>query len=315
MDFNNVLNYTIALASIVIGILVSVYFYRKAKEEKEPRLYYQTYPEIEKISGEAEAGDIKLFYKNVEVNRVSTSYVWFWNQGRKPILKADVPASSELKITLISEQDDIKILDHKIITQSRNPINVSVLKVDGKTLKLDFEFLDYMDGWAMEIQHTGGIDTKFGFDGIILGCSKGVDITDPSEYVKTTGSRFPRGVIPTLAISMFACILFCFGAIIPVFLSELNTDTPGKIVLTPNELGEVIRAKSPDLQSEIIESILQEAGARTIFNNKLSTEIIIYALVFFMIITCLGGFIALPILLTFYSQYPFPENLTFESGK
>jgi hypothetical protein len=81
----------------LFGILLSIYLYKKGIETKEPKCYYKTKRNISKLSG-GKNSKIKIYYGNNEVSRIFTTYIWIWNNGRKPISKSDIPEHSTMKL-------------------------------------------------------------------------------------------------------------------------------------------------------------------------------------------------------------------------
>lgn len=158
----------------VIGIVLSIYLYQKNLEKKEPKCYYRTYRDIQKISSEGHSSMIKLFYKTEEVERVYTTYVWFWNKGKRPISRSDIPKSDNLILCLSDEKEPARILDFQVLKVTRNSIDFSVSKRDDFSLTIGFEYLDHNDGTVIEIQHTGSYSTKVEIKGVILGTPEGV---------------------------------------------------------------------------------------------------------------------------------------------
>ena len=134
MDTESIINYSLGIGGIVIGLLSSIYFYLRSKEVKEPHIYYQTYKNIDKIEDGEQNSDVKIFYKSEEVDRVFTTYIWFFNRGKKPITASDVPSDAELVLHLNSEENDLRILDYKIIKETRKPINANVSKINERSL-------------------------------------------------------------------------------------------------------------------------------------------------------------------------------------
>lgn len=173
LDLSMLINYGGVLLGI-IGLLLSIYLYLVSKETKEPRCYYATLKDVEKLN--EENSQVKILYKSKEVNQVYSTYIWFWNAGRKPILSSDIPETSQLKLVFDGTKETITILDFKVIKSSRVAIKPQII-VNGNTLLINFNFLDHNDGFALEVQHTGDIYTEIIFDGVILGASKGVKVT------------------------------------------------------------------------------------------------------------------------------------------
>jgi len=174
---NNMTNIIINYAGLLLGILsilATIYFALKYAERKEPRFYSLNESKIA-ISKDTPA-DIQIMYKGQKVMRVSSTLIWFWNAGKRPINKEDIPAGQPLLVNLSEPERNIEILDVAIRKTSREAINFRVTKCDTSTVELNFDFLDHNDGAAIEIQHTGTLEATVTISGIILGASKGIEM-------------------------------------------------------------------------------------------------------------------------------------------
>jgi hypothetical protein len=171
MDWQTILNISGFIFGAV-GIILTIYFYFKSKESKEPVFFYLTFQDIKKLN--EENSKIKVVYDNEEVEQVFTTYLWIWNQGRRPIKSTDIPDQQPISIKLLDSNKNAKILDWQLLKVSRDEINFGFVGGDKGSLGLGFDFLDYKDGAAIEIQHTGNAESKFSVDGVILGCPEGI---------------------------------------------------------------------------------------------------------------------------------------------
>jgi hypothetical protein len=194
MDLQSASNY-VGLIIGLVGIILSIYLYQKTVEKKEPKCYYRTYRDIHKISSEGHSSSIKIFYKTEEVERVYTTYVWFWNKGKRPISRSDIPTSDNLVISLSDDKESPRILDFQVLKVTRDSINFSVSKKDDFSLTIGFEYLDHNDGVVIEIQHTGSYSTKVEIKGVILGTPEGVKTLTSEDDSFYSMSDSPRARI------------------------------------------------------------------------------------------------------------------------
>lgn len=221
MDLNNltltdVINYgglVVGIVLALLGIVVSIYTYRVSKETKEPRFYYSTHREVEKIS--APNSRIHVFFDSAEVERVYTTYVWFWNEGKKPILASDVPAQDPLGLKFVNDDGPVTILGCRLVKRSSSAINPRVNTLDKGELSVKFEFLDYRDGFLLEVQHTGDFSTTVHFEGVILGSAKRHKITpdpDPIYLHHGTDRNYTHPGWGKKIFGMSICALGLSGA-------------------------------------------------------------------------------------------------------
>lgn len=318
MSTEAIINYTISIVSILIGIFISYYFYAKSKESKEPNLYYQSYLNIKRIANGNQTRDIKVFYKSEEVNRVTTTYVWFWNEGKRPILKSDIPESSDLNLVFSDEGHKIRILDYRLVKQSRNPVRAFVNKTNDTSLKIEFDFLDYQDGVVVEVQHTGGPNVYVKADGIILGNSEGVTINrvDADKYVDPSPpQKLTKGTILIMGFVLF--LFWIFMGLVALYLGvsiyfpekipALLRSSSGYINLSQQQLVEIIRVEIPEASEESIQAVIDSAAAPPSSSRFWETVAFIGLTIFFITFPFLTayGFMTGP-------GYPFPVSLTFE---
>ncbi len=190
----------LTIAGVAIGglsILVTVVLAVRSAEKKKPICSSVT---IQKIAAsEKPPHNIQISYKGIPVERVSTSFIWFWNAGRRPILKEDVPGTQPLQIKIPADGTNATILDFALRRVSRTCTNIAVTKEDDFTLSLTFDFLDFHDGCVIEIQHTGGGWSDPSMGGVILGVPKGVEQTKMLQGRRASALR--SGYIPELPMA------------------------------------------------------------------------------------------------------------------
>ena len=96
------------------GTIFGVWSYFRMKEEREPQCYYVNYIDIIKYSPSRNRNRLKVYFDNQEVDEVFTTYLFFWNSGRRPIRREDIP--TPLKISYIGE--NAQILDFTVLKVS-----------------------------------------------------------------------------------------------------------------------------------------------------------------------------------------------------
>jgi hypothetical protein len=165
------LNY-IGLILGILSILVTVYFAIRYSERKEPRFISLNERKIA-VSDDAPE-EIQISYKGEKVDQVTSTNVWFWNEGKRPIKLEDIANDQPLLVKLADPNKAIEILDVSVRKSSRDAINFKAKKEDASTVRLEFEFLDYRDGAVVEVQHTGTRGTSVNVSGVILGAPKGI---------------------------------------------------------------------------------------------------------------------------------------------
>ena len=284
MELKDLVNY----AGFVIGILaliLSIYFYIKGLETKDPRCYFMSARNISKLSRE-EDSKIRLYYGEKEVSRVFTTYVWVWNNGRKPITKQDIPSGSKTLVHLRDDKYPPKILDYTIVKMSRDKIGFVVAQVDESSLSISFDFLDHYDGAMFEVQHTGSADTELEIEGIILGVPNGVKIINKNPKMlmnlmtgitRHVSTRRLFWITSAFRITTTFCMISLLG--LAIYISKVNPT----ISTTVSQLRKALIAEFPQATEQNISNILARVqtggGAADTTLSVIFSAVIVLALV------------------------------------
>lgn len=304
MDMRDLANYGGLLIGI-LGIILSFYLYKKGQETKSPRCFYKTYKNISKLADENDS-KIKIFYDQKEVTRVFTTYVWIWNNGKKPINKSDIPSQSNITITLSDDEFSPEILDYQIIKTSRDAINFSVSRNSETSLKIAFDFLDQDDGAILEIQHKGSGETELVIDGIILGAPDGVKLMESKKKKSTFGRIISYGIslldfkkYPNRFVAFVTLAIILFAVMTVFQYYEMKTNL--SVSVTASKLQEVLVTEFPQLTEQSISNIMA----------KISEKSILAIQIFF--IYMVGNILLLGGMLIYfvwrYSVLPYPKSL------
>ena len=169
---SNTVSLLVAVALGLIGIVVTVIVAVRYAERKKPTYDGATYLKIAKSADAPE--DIQIAFKGAPVHQVTSTFIWFWNAGRRPIKSEDIPATQPLVLQIKDEAARATILDFAIRKVSRPAINFQVAKLDDARLRLTFDFLDFHDGAVVEVQHVGGPLSIPEITGVVLGAPAGM---------------------------------------------------------------------------------------------------------------------------------------------
>src|SRR5213594_2522854 len=162
----------VGVAIGLIGIMVTVIVAVRSAEKKKPTYAGATYLKIATSADAPE--DIQIAFKGAPVHRVTSTFIWFWNAGRRPIKSEDIPATQPLVLSIRDEAAQATILDFAIRKVSRPAINFEVAKLNDASLRLTFDFLDFHDGAVVEVQHVGGPLSIPEITGVVLGAPAGL---------------------------------------------------------------------------------------------------------------------------------------------
>jgi len=303
-----------------IGIILSIYLYIKGKERKEPRCYYITNRDIEKLSSIGDS-DIKIFYKSNEVDRVFSTYVWLWNKGRKAINQSDIPPQSSVVIKLTDKIHSPKILDYRILNTSRNEINLKVLPLGENELIITFDFLDYNDGGVIEIQHTGSYKTEIETEGIILGVPDGIEVINrksskslsvyigkflnslPIESNLPPTRRFVHKNWRKRIINYLPIFIIIVMTLVMDFVLIYNINTSLSRDLTKQKLQEIVTREFPQIPNQNLQNLMAKVTMKT------PSEMI----QMYIFISFFNLFLFLEILIVIQlTVYPIPKSLYFK---
>lgn len=298
----------------ILGIILSLYLYRKSLEAKEPRFYYKTYRDIEKLTV-GKSSDIQVLYKDQDVDRVFSTYVWFWNGGKKPINKQDIPQQSKIIFRCIDKEFPAKVLDYRILRTSRDAINFVIGEKGDDFISIGFDFLDQNDGAVLEIQHTGSYETEVQSEGIILGVPDGVRVKGQRtlrKYVQRLISSKPvkskKDVIVSPLRSTFSKVLRIIGVVISIvlflgmiggFFYIMNFDTTVRVSET--KLHDALAKNLPNVTDDSVQSIITDLSTKSDARSALTVFMNIFMIFYF--------FILIPSL--FWDRFipPYPKSL------
>jgi len=272
MDLNDLVNYGGFIFG-VLGIALSIYFFKKGLEAKDPRCYYKTIRNISKLSDDDDT-KIRIFYGQEEVTRVFTTRVWIWNHGKKPIYRVDIPPQSNIKITLQDNEFTPKILDFEIIKMSRPDINFLVSPIGETSLTIGFDFLDQNDGAVLEIQHTGSKETELAIEGIILGVPDGLRLIK----ARKKKSSLTRSIslarifynIETNPKRYFPFMGFMFLLIIGLavwYYIEMKTDLT--VSISTSKLREALISEIPQATDQNISNFIEKISVKSIVGVRI----------------------------------------------
>jgi hypothetical protein len=133
----------------LIGIFLSFYFYFKSLKTKNPVYAAETTNLINsKIST---IQNIEIKYRDTILKNLSITKLAFWNSGNESIRREDIAKQKPLQII---SKENIQIYDFDLI--NANAVNNVILnQLDQNRINISFDFLDYQDGFIVNIYHSG----------------------------------------------------------------------------------------------------------------------------------------------------------------
>lgn len=134
----------------IFGCILSVFFFRKGKKTKKPTYSIVTNNLVRDSIKDIDS--VQITYKGENIPNLSVSKITFWNAGKDTIQKSDITKKCPLKVTI---EDGYRILDAKIIFQKNEASLVKAsLNPKKNEVIISFDYLDFEDGFVLQIFHT-----------------------------------------------------------------------------------------------------------------------------------------------------------------
>lgn len=150
-------SYIILLASFltIIGVIISIIFYFKAKKEKKPIFITNSSTIIDGIN--KTIPDLNILFKNMKVETLTITSINFLNEGKMMIDGNDIHTVKDKyradKI-LFTISDKYKILQARY-SNVKNEDNDYHISYNDKYVEFNFNNVGYKEGCTIEIIHTG----------------------------------------------------------------------------------------------------------------------------------------------------------------
>jgi len=152
----------------IIAIIISIYFYRQSKKEREPTFFINPL-KIELIDSDRLQGTpitVKTNENEIVNSDVYIIKFYFFNKGKHAIKKDDILSD----IFISSQNRNIKIVESRILKTSRDICNINISPDSTqKGLFVSFDILEFNDGFSGQIIYEGDTSTDFYCEGIIEG--------------------------------------------------------------------------------------------------------------------------------------------------
>lgn len=167
-----------------LGVVLSIYFYRRSIQRPVPT--FAISPLRVRIVDRSKAVlseiDILFNKRPLSDENVTATTVYFWNEGRLPLRRADV-----LKPYTISLGDGCEVLDSRVVKLSRT-ICSPQLQTTGSEVTMTFDVMEDVDALAIQIIHTGDPEGGIQMSGIAIGTTapKRCDLTESGPSLIAT---------------------------------------------------------------------------------------------------------------------------------
>lgn len=205
----------------LVGIGLSIYFYRQSKRDKEPVWTGRTVTLIS--AGLARVPGLRVLLDERSVSELAVTKLLFFNRGFATIDRNDLVPTDPLRI---QGDDATSILRAEIAACNNQPAE-PMLELDpsGRAAKITFVYLDHDQGFVVEVLHTGG----HGRDGPrIVGSIKGalagsvryvnIEATEPAVVSIINKSLSLVRRIPINPIGPVGILLSLVFTLVPLLL-------------------------------------------------------------------------------------------------
>ena len=243
--------WTVLAVLAVLSFFYAIYCQHKNKEKKEFSYLKQSNNLIRKKKSKFEK--LSVSYDGQKIEDLCITKFTIWNSGNKTLNDVDIVKNKELTIATC---DDDKILDVELIICSEETNEFRIVKIDERTVKIMFDYVDKKDGVVIQIIHTGTSDS------INIKCKiKGGNSL--KSNVNDASMKIFKKVFTKVDIDKFFVVFACILIVFTLFLAGVFT----------------IAIFNEQLQSLIISKLKEDA---TVLQNPQLVAVVISILFWFM---------------------------------
>ena len=214
----------VGVLGIVIGVMVSYFFYKKSLRVKEPS-WMITSNNLIRGFGTA-IKDLRIIYNDHPIENLTVSKIIFWNNGSETIDGSDLKTVDPLRI---KTNDGVSILDVKILA-SNNPASRFQVHLEPETncAYITFDYLDEKQGAVIQVIHTG----KSSADIEMAGAIKGVKQLQ-YKFPMPTWAKFLSHIMKKMRIpKKFAPLYGAVGGVVYIILGAVYYFSPPDSILS-----------------------------------------------------------------------------------
>jgi len=186
------------------GFYATIWAFRKSRKEKCPVCTLRSRRVLEAESHSWEGLDIRA--NGSAVKNLTLTKLALWNAGKDPIRKEDVPEPITIRLNGVSDMVSCKSLN---LGRTSNNVKIEPSQTCGpEILEVRFDYLDYHDGLAVMVAHTGRGNEDIGIEGKIVGGHKlrRLDVLDAAPGFWET-IRTPRYLAPVAVPGLYGAVI------------------------------------------------------------------------------------------------------------
>jgi hypothetical protein len=145
---------------------------------------------------------LRVSYDNLETKRFTVTKLAVWNQGRGTIEAKDIPAGDPLRVRVST---GLRFLDSQILKESSTGNGFRSKTESENSILVSFDYLDFRQGAALELLHTGLSGKEIEVTGSIMGG------LSPKRLSETTlGRVYQQLVVLSLFLLLIAVVILAF---------------------------------------------------------------------------------------------------------
>lgn len=220
----------VGLLGLVVGV-IGIVLYRNTKIGPIPTCQLRSLRLLGKEEQELPP-EVEIRYKDKEVQRLTLTSVYFWNDGRTMMRGNQIVEDDPLRYEF-DPSDEILKAHVATSTKPANKVTARAADNDKHTLLVDFDYLDPGDGVRIDILHTSAHRYPK-IEGSLRGIPKGVSRIDPSpaSAFDLAFRRILRNPKPLYVVTLFVGITgLVVGALPTLWLEAIS----GVIISAPAE--------------------------------------------------------------------------------
>lgn len=169
---SNFLNFSDIMG--LVGVALALFaIHLQIKDKKRP--CYAVLSQTIVSDANSILSGLHVIFKGIPQDRVTVSRIIFWNDGRDAIKCEDISKASPIRVAVAPGAE---VLSCSLLgsASDTNGVHIHVSETEptpseNYEIYVDFEFLNYGDGFVLDIIHNGPFDHQIALEGTIIGAN------------------------------------------------------------------------------------------------------------------------------------------------
>ncbi|MCL2566007.1 MAG: hypothetical protein FWE24_09405 [Defluviitaleaceae bacterium] len=198
---------SLLLSPILSLILFGISFFFTKRQK--PKFFTRSRAIITNLK--SEFGELKVFYKDIQITNLTETHVFLWNAGRKSIRTNDLLKATPIVISIPS---DIKTYRISYVSTPDLGKTIQFFKSQQGGYELSFDAMQKHDGICIRVLHSGNEENSISVNGKLDGRIKVKEATKPSSDPDDTS--FINKTLCNITLSL---ILLCASIAVAIYAS------------------------------------------------------------------------------------------------